>query len=790
MNIKNIKINKEKNQNNSSSELLDLTNNAIWLERLFKEINIENISYKDVYIKLLYKDNIFYIDTPYLTINMKIKNKDRNIEALVNEIKFKDFNLTMSGELQADLKKEKYDFNGTFSSYEIGGNINLNLDKDMLNYQITDAKAKSIKNFINNLAEKTKLNNEIKHWIYGYIVADEYNISVFKGRVNLKTFNIYPNEAYGSGFAKNLVVKFNPEVAPATASFAKVEFKKDSLFFTITKPRYYNKSIDGTRVEINNLVGKNANILISIKTNSILDEKIHEILKAYGVDFPITQNSGSLDSKLDLRVFFEPFLVHSKGEFILNDANISIGKNDFYSKHANIFLKDNNITLKDAGLEDQILNAKVDGTIDMNTNNGKILASFEKIYVGNGEIVNIKDLNETFYIDYSNGVLLTLPDLSFKMNIDNTTTISIDNLNLVKQYSDVMKQFGVNSGKVFIYTNDFSKFKAELRDINFDLPLFQSDGSQYDNDDFDIIFDKNLTLSSKSNNIKLSSDDNTVNIWLNNLKLLVDDKISENTNDKNLIFYGYKTGIILKDFNKTINFDNFKGSILKNGKLSFNGNLNQGKIELVKTDKSIQLNANNLNSDFINMLTEKNTFEGGNFNVKLTGADFKNFKSEIKVHKTHLIEYKFYQQFLSFLDSIPSLIIFKAPDLNNKGFTITKGVALVNRDNDVLTVKALNLTGSSADIAGTGDINIENGNLNLDFELRLLKDASSIINKIPIVNYIILGKDHRLSTVIKVRGTLNDPKFKTQVVTDILKTPFHLIKNTLGLPLNFIKSLE
>ncbi|WP_051663689.1 hypothetical protein [Campylobacter hyointestinalis] len=66
VNLKNLEIHKQKNQKKSNKELLDISDNIIWLNRLFKEINIENLTYGEVSIKLLYKDNIFYIDTPSL----------------------------------------------------------------------------------------------------------------------------------------------------------------------------------------------------------------------------------------------------------------------------------------------------------------------------------------------------------------------------------------------------------------------------------------------------------------------------------------------------------------------------------------------------------------------------------------------------------------------------------------------------------------------------------------------------------------------------------------------------
>ncbi|OFI47368.1 hypothetical protein CFF27374_04765 [Campylobacter fetus subsp. fetus] len=99
------------------------------------------------------------------------------------------------------------------------------------------------------------------------------------------------------------------------------------------------KPLDGSSVVIRNIIGKNSNMSVNITTNSFLDNDIHAILKAYGIDFPVSQKSGNLDSNLTLDIVFDPFSISSNGEFMLKDANIDIGGADFYTKYANIIFK-------------------------------------------------------------------------------------------------------------------------------------------------------------------------------------------------------------------------------------------------------------------------------------------------------------------------------------------------------------------------------------------------------------------------------------------------------------------
>ena len=128
--------------------------------------------------------------------------------------------------------------------------------------------------------------------------------------------------------------------------------------------------------------------------------------------------------------------------------------------------------------------------------------------------------------------------------------------------------------------------------------------------------------------------------------------------------------------------------------------------------------------------------------------------------------------------------MFRAPTFNQKGLHIQDGKVLFNRKKDLLSFTAINLNGDSVDLFGLGSANLRLNSLDLNLELKTLKSASDTISKVPILNYVILGKNQEISTNIKVNGSLDDPKFQTQILADTLKTPFNLIKNVIQLPVN------
>ncbi|PPB70191.1 DUF3971 domain-containing protein [Campylobacter hyointestinalis subsp. hyointestinalis] len=781
VNLKNLEIHKQKNQKKSNKELLDISNNIIWLNRLFKEINIENLTYGEVSIKLLYKDNIFYIDTPRLTINTVIENKNKILIVSAKEIKFKDYNVTIWGDFKADIIGNKYSFLGNFTSYELSGKLYLNLNNDILDYYVFDTKADSLKNFIENLAIKTNLDEEIKNWIYGYIIAKEYVLYEFGGKINLNNLEYYPKQMYAKARAKDPVVKFHQNATPAVAEFVDVTLKNDTLSFALSNPKFKDKSINGSSVNIYNLLTQNSHLVLNLKTNSLLDKDIHEILKAYEIDFPVSQDSGKMDANLTLDINFDPFFINSYGEFKVENSNIDINGAKFYSKQGLIYLKDNIIDIKNSDLKNNIFEATASGVIDTNTSNAKFGTYFNNICINECKVLDIKDQNATVNLDFSDEVKLSSPELNFNMNITKKT-INLTNLANLKKSSQIMQELGIEDANLSLKTDDFSKFNINLTGTKFDMSLQKRDGTPYKEDDFSINLNKDINITSKSELMKFDISGSLIKAYFKDLILVVDKNMSNQNDQKDIKFFATNSALYLKDSNRTISFDKFSGSITKN-ELVFDGNNSfDSNIRVIKKNGDLKIFGQNLSSGFANDFLGLNSFNEGNFTIKLYGKDFDTFQSEIKVKNTYLSSYKFYQKFLSFINSVPSLLIFKVPDFNDKGFTVNDGVMFIERDNNKLNIKALNLTGSSADIAGRGSIDLDSKDVNIDFELKLLKDASSIISKIPLVGHIFLGDDKTISTVIGVRGTLDEPKFETQIIKDIIKTPYNIIKNTLQLP--------
>ncbi len=791
---------KESKQKSSDERLLNLSKSVDFIDTIFQEISLENVQIGDDFnIKILFLDDIFFVDSPYLNIDIKFQKEQQNGVDLfiVRNLSFKDFNVSISGEGSADFDKNDYKFEGNFTSHELHGKLNFALKDTFLTYKAYDVEAGSIKNFIDELDSRIHLNSEVKNWIYGYIVADDYHLNEINGKADLKENDLFLNELNATANAKNLLVKFDKGLPAVNVAEANITLNNSKLKFNLTAPVYNDKKLDGSNVAINNIFDeKSANLELFIKTNSIYDEAINEILRAYKINVPVRQLSGKMDADLKILIKldekslenFDEKSVIANGDFKISDAVLDIAGSKFNAKSALVKLVNTsvlNIDTTGFGLEFFKANAKADINLQKSTGEIKgVIESFD-LKEKNDEILTFKNEPFSAFLDFSKAgeTLLKIEPFGLDMSFGSESKITTKNSKFFIENSPVLKENGVlGFDELSIKSKDFTDLEIFAKEANFDLPFLDKNGSKYENDDLKILVSKaGVKVDSASKKLSLDIKEKAINVKTKDLNLLVldDNKTSEQSTPLELLA---KNGdIVLRDLNKTLPFASFSAE--KKGKsTSLNGLAQQGRVGYFNDEKSINLDATDISGEFINDLFGIKSFEGGKFRLKMLGENSKNFKAEVRFFDTFLKDYIFYQRLLSFLNSVPSLLSFKTPDFNDKGFTVKNGKILLTRNGDMIEFLAIEMIGTSADIGGRGTIDLKSKKINIDLELKLLKDASSIIDKIPLVNQIILGKDRSLSTVIAIRGTTDKPEYSTQILQDALLSPLKIIRNVIQAP--------
>lgn len=191
------------------------------------------------------------------------------------------------------------------------------------------------------------------------------------------------------------------------------------------------------------------------------------------------------------------------------------------------------------------------------------------------------------------------------------------------------------------------------------------------------------------------------------------------------------------------------------------------------------INGSGFNDKFMDHLFAMSDFSGGKFSFQAKG-DTEAFDGIMRVENTILKDYKVLNNVLAFINTVPSLATFSLPNYNTDGLPLSEGYAHFAYNRGYLNVDNFTLT--SREIKLTGETRADMKAQTLEGTLTLKTDLGSKLSKVPMVGYILFGKDGSVSTTVTIKGKLDDPKVETAIAKEIVTAPFNILKRTLVYP--------
>ncbi len=534
-----------------------------YLNPIFKSISLKNIIYNDEKVNLLYKDDIFYLNSKFLTIDANVtQDKSKIIKMNINQMILKDYQLEFRGNLSIDLRKKIYSYDGKFDILNIDGNIKMNIDKNILYYDINTSSFDTLSPIMKYLKSKVFIEPLAREWIYKKITAKKYRLERLKGKFNLKTKEFYPGNMKGSAIAQNAIVKFSPTVNPAYVKTIKIKLRDNTLFFKLTKAKYEKKSIGINDIHIYNILTSKNGIVVDINSKTILDKYIHNILKSFGIKIPITQTDGKNRSDLKLDVKFRPYSIKANGKFIIKNSHFTLVGIPFYTKNANIRLDNFDVLLKNCNLTygklfdidlTGIFKTKektFDGNIDINS----FFINIKKSPILH--ITNLKKQPVNLKIGTKKSVI-NLKDLDTKIIFEKgRNKFILKDILRYKNFSNFIKTNNINQGLISIETKDFKNYDAKLKIFGLKTP-FVYKNKKIKDFDIDMSTDGNkIKASANDGKFKLSYDKHII-LNLKKLDILLDNNDSIMQKNINISINGKIVNFLVKDLNSTILSDSF-----------------------------------------------------------------------------------------------------------------------------------------------------------------------------------------------------------------------------------------
>ncbi len=460
-----------------------------------------------------------------------------------------------------------------------------------------------------------------------------------------------------------------------------------------------------------------------------------------------------------------------------------------------------------AGENSEVFKQKITDTIKAQSED-----KFSKnVFYATGD--TLKSLSLSFDFSNPDHMQWSVPELLLEGEFkDNVYAFKIKDLKKIKPYSPIMDYIALKDGSLEVSTSDFVNIDFFAKDLKINLPIYRSDGSHFDsfslfgsiNKDEILIYTPNKSVS-----VKIKGDQK--DITLNNLDLSVDEflnskipaiaqlfskKQKEKPTSKEIqdedIFINAKqryershkiipmaTNIHAKDMvliynKKPIPLENLDITA-QDDRVKIDGNYKNGMIIADLVHGALYFKAYNFSGDYINTILQKDFVEGGLFT--LIGS-FENqvFNGELKFQNTSLKNLALMQNMVNLINTIPSLIVFRNPHLGANGYQIKTGSIVFGITKEYLGLEKINLIGKTLDVAGNGVIELDTNKLDLNLEVSTIKALSNVLSKIPIVGYLILGKEGKVTTNVNVKGTLDNPKTKVTLAADIIQAPFKILR--------------
>ena len=760
---------------------------TIELKNIVFENNTMSIEYHDDYLRLLSND--------YEIIGT-VRREGKMIKASIPLLHLNEHNLTMDGKFTYDLHNDILSTEAHFIFKDIRGSFSASKENSKIKFALKSDTFSELKPVI----DKFNLKENVRSWIVDKVQAEHYQLLSLSGEGHIKNkkFKMDFDALEGEVLFTDAKIHFKEKLDPVLAPSFILTYHHGGLYFDLKDPSYENISLKGSEVKILNLLNDHSNLKLKIRANTRFDSTVQHLLKAYNLVIPAHQTSGTVNvlfmADLGLKNSYQDFYVNmdfAKGDIWLNKLKFPIEKGKLEYKNGYINLK--NIYVKDLTYEG-VLNGK----IEMKEKKADLIFDAKKITLGDEKekFFVLKDEILPFTLNYEEGIEIVIPKLYARLtnNALNETHIYLTDLNKIKPY--LLEPGSIEQGgNIDISTTDFKTYSIqgilkrttcflyEQGDQCKARVPFEATVTQDDIDFF--AFDKRLHYNKSKSQITLTNLNFDLAKFLETQKKESakekgnsEDKITQHTS---LVFLGKNSHLRYGAY--TLVTDSYDVELQSNGDIKAIGSASNDIIKFAKKKNIFSLQALRIKDRTLHPLIDFKGLQDGRYSLKALGNPEKTVQGKIIIEGGVMKDFKAYNNTLAFINTVPALASLQNPGYSVKGFTIEEGVAeyrMIKKNKIIFD--SIYIKGTSATIAGTGEIDLLQKTIKLDLAIQTARELGKLVGSVPLVGYIITGGDKSMTFGLEVTGALDNPKVSTSAGGDILALPLKILKRAIESP--------
>lgn len=794
-----------------------------YLFTFFDYIELKNITYANNHLNFIFADDILYVDRDDYAIAGTIYRSEETFIVDVSMLHIKEKDINLKGKLTYHANTGILEAQGYYEAYNIEGRFTARKQDEHIKFSVDSEEFRDLKTLIKTF----DLDKTVESWIVDRVQAEKYKLNALEGSINVANneINVDFDTLKGDILFDGVKIFYQKELDPILAKSFNLTYRNKALYFDLKKPTYKSRSLEGSKIAITDLAGESKTLLkLDLKIFSPLDDVIQEVLKSYELDIPVfhigedafvglkmdiplgesTQDDKSIilvhvdvgEGKLKYENIQLP-LLKSKVTFdsreedsimvdaILKEGIVQIGQVKFPVLGGSGHVEKNIVTLTDIHLKESRYEGIVNGKININTQKANLKLNAKKIVIGGKEkILVLQNKLLPLTLDYSKKLQINIPSLALKIiNQNKGLLIQIGKIEKIKPYLKNMP-IKVDGGKLDIVKVDADTFtfKGELKrkecflyDKNDVCHTRVPCSGKVTKNNFDFYaFGKRLHYSLAKSRIKIKD----LNIDLEEFMELKKDRKKDKSNK--LVIIGKNSKIRYKKH--ILVTDSYDIEVKANGDIAAFGSLTGDIVHFSTKGKLFSLKALRVTDTMLHPLINFEGLKNGRYSLKQLGNPDKVMNGQIIIEGGVMSDFKAYNNTLAFINAIPALATLSSPGFSQRGFKITEGVAEYRKIGDKVIFDSIYIKGSSATIAGKGELDLKKRTIKMDLAIRTAREFGKLVSSLPVLGYILMGEDKTMTIGLKISGSLDNPVVETSAAQDILSLPLKLIQRTLEAP--------
>ena len=764
----------------------------------FESIDLKNIVFQNNTLSIKYRDDYLKLTSKDYEIVGTVKREGKMIKATIPFLNLKQHHVAMNGKFTYDLHEDRLATEGNFTLNGASGKFTASKKGNEIDFGLSSDPFTDLKGII----DKFNLMEVVRSWVVDKVQASEYSLHSLsgKGKIEEGKFKIDFDALKGEVLFSDAKIYFKDELPPVLVPSFILTYNDGGLYFDLKEPTYEGISLKGSEVSILNLLNAHTNLKLKIRANAPYDSKLQNLLNAYDLLLPINQDSGKANvlfmADISLKNTYKDFFVNVDFE----QSVIWLEKVKFAIEKGILQYQKGVITLKNIYLKDTLYEGNLNGKIDLEKKKADLVFDAKSIELGEDgkKFFVLKDQTLPFKLGYEDTIEVEIPKLHIKLTSDkNETNIFLTDINKIKPYLPDPGPIE-QGGHVDIKTKDFQSydFKGILKRTS--CFLYDKDNQCKSRVPFEgkvtptdvdfYAFSKRFHYNQASSRVKITS----LNIDLKEFLKTTNKTNQEKTKNKgkeiqgkSLIILGKKSNLRYEEY--SLITDSYDIEVKPNGNIKAIGSSSNDIIKFAKKQELLSMRALRIKDKTLHPLINFKGLQDGRYTLKKWGDPEKTMKGEIIVEGGVMKDFKAYNNTLAFINTVPALASLQNPGYSEKGFTIEEGVAeyrMVKRDKIIFD--SIYIKGSSATIAGTGEIDLKKKTINLNLAIQTAREIGKLVGSLPVLGYIITGGDKSLTFGLQITGTLDNPQVNTSAGGDILSLPLKILQRTIESPEHII----